>query len=511
MNAPFLCGVTVAWTIAYLALGVFFSLAHGRLARRSPEYLLFGLLCIALAVFSGGQSLDYAAGNVELWQIGSDLGSAGVIAATALNLHFVMRYTEVQRGFWGMCAFYALAGVHQGLNAMGLWRIPGTLTRHDFWLLGYPATHLGTEPSAIALSFYLLALGTLVLSFWLLLRLYRSGRKDALGALVGTAIVPFFALHDVALVSGWIVTGFYLLPHVFLIYALAVGHSLIRRDRQAAIQLEDTRERLELRTAELERSYQDLEVLEQELTKQHLLASVGELAAVIAHEVRNPLAVMVNAVAGLRRSTLGAEDKNLLLAILEEETTRLDRLVTDLLRFARPVRVARSEVSLTELVRKVLSGLSERYRARLSIPPGEELDTVFVDEALLKLVLENLLENACQAMPDGGMVTIAAQPATLLGASAVCLRVSDRGHGMDAETRQRATKPFFTTRPTGTGLGLAIVERIVEAHGGELGIASEPGEGTTVSILLPRGDPRQRARRWTSSGLLRSENNQGGA
>jgi signal transduction histidine kinase len=344
------------------------------------------------------------------------------------------------------------------------------------------------------------------------LRVYRSGRKEALSALLGAAIVPIVALHDTALVSGWIATGIYLLPHVFLIYALAVGHTLILRNRQAAGQLEDTRERLELRTAELERSYKDLEVLEEELAKQHLLASVGELAAAIAHEVRNPLAVMVNAVAGLRRSTLGIQDKNVLLAILEEETARLDRLVTDLLRFARPVKVARAEVSLTELVRKVLSGLSDQYHARLSIPPGEELETVFVDAALLKLVLDNLVENACQAMPDGGMVTIAAEPATLLGAPAVRLRVSDQGHGMDLETRERATKPFFTTRPTGTGLGLAIVERIVEAHGGELAIASQPGQGTTVSVLLPRGDPRQRGRRWTSPGLLgRGETKQGGS
>jgi signal transduction histidine kinase len=163
------------------------------------------------------------------------------------------------------------------------------------------------------------------------------------------------------------------------------------------------------------------------------------------------------------------------------------------------VKVARSEVSLTELLKQVLSGLDEKYRTRLSIPPQEELETVFVDAGLLKLVLEGLLDNACQAMPDGGLVTASVQGATLKGMPAVCVRVTDRGHGMDARTRDRATKPFFTTRPTGTGLGLAIVERIVQAHGGELGIASEPGQGTTVSVLIPRGDPRSRGRRRTAS------------
>jgi signal transduction histidine kinase len=499
MNLPFLCGMTVAWALAHVALGGFFTLAYV-MARRSSEYLLFGLLCFAFAFISIGLALNYATTDLAVWERDAAVAWAGVIAATALNLHFVMRYAGVR--WCGRFALitYVLSGASELLNALGGWRIPGTVRVRTYELFGHSVTQVGTRQTTLAMSFQAFALGTLFVCFWLLLRVYRSGRKEALIALVGSAVIPVAGAHDTLMVWGVTGVGVTLLPHAFMVYALAMASTLLIRYRQTAGQLETTQFYLKQRTEELERSYQDLETMEQQLVKQQLLASVGELSAAIAHEVRNPLAVIVNAVAGLRRPALGHEDRDTLLGIVDEETARLDRLVSDLLRFARPVKVARSQVSLTELLQQVFSGLDQKYRARLSIPPQAELETVFVDAGLLKLVLEGLLDNACQAMPDGGLITASVQAATLQGTSAVCLRVTDRGHGMDARTRERATKPFFTTRPTGTGLGLAIVERIVQAHGGELGIASEPGQGTTVSVLIPRGDPRSRGRRRLPSG-----------
>jgi signal transduction histidine kinase len=499
MNSLFLCGVSAAWAVAQVALGGFFTLAY-LMARRSTEYLLFGLLCFALAVLSIGLSSNYASTDVMAWESRTTLAMAGVIAATALNLHFVMRYAGVRWGGRVVLVTYVISAANELLNAFGGWRIPGTARVRSYELFGYSVTQVGMRQSLLATSFQVFALATLLLCFWLLLRVYRSGRTEALTALLGSAVIPLAALHDVLLLWRVGGLGVTVLPHAFMVYAFAVATTLLIRYRQTAGQLETTQLHLRLRTEELERSYQDLETMEHQLVKQQLLASVGELSAAIAHEVRNPLAVIVNAVAGLRRPALRSEDRDVLLGIVDEETARLDRLVSDLLRFARPVKVARSEVSLTELIQQVLSGLDEKYRTRLSISPQQELETVFVDAGLLKLVLDSLLDNACQAMPDGGTVSVSAQPATLQGTAAVCLRVTDRGHGMDARTRERATKPFFTTRPTGTGLGLAIVERIVQAHGGDLGIASEPGQGTTVSVLIPRGDPRSRGRRRLASG-----------
>ena len=118
MNVPFLCGMTVAWALAQVALGGLFTLAYV-MARRSSEYLLFGLLCFALAVISLGLALNYASFDLAAWETGAGVAWAGVIAATALNLHFVMRYARVR--WCGRVAVFAyvVSGVSEVLNAFG--------------------------------------------------------------------------------------------------------------------------------------------------------------------------------------------------------------------------------------------------------------------------------------------------------------------------------------------------------------------------------------------------------
>jgi signal transduction histidine kinase len=215
------------------------------------------------------------------------------------------------------------------------------------------------------------------------------------------------------------------------------------------------------------------------------LAAVGELAAAIAHEVRNPLAIIVNAVAGLRRTSLQEQDRHTLLGIVDEETARLNRLVTDLLRFARPVSIRRSTVSLAELVRRAESSRGSEHRFEITIPNDPTLGTVQADANLLRLVFDNLVANACQSMPEGGTVQILVGEDLLNDERCIKIEVIDHGHGMDESVLSRAVDPFFTTRPSGTGLGLPIVHRIVAAHGGELHMDSEPQRGTTVRLLLP--------------------------
>jgi signal transduction histidine kinase len=103
----------------------------------------------------------------------------------------------------------------------------------------------------------------------------------------------------------------------------------------------------------------------------------------------------------------------------------------------------------------------------------------------LWLVLENVVSNAIQAMPDGGTTTVRTRLDDADGGCHVSIEVSDTGHGMDERVLERAMDPFFTTRPSGTGLGLSIVQRIMEAHGGQVNLRSKPGEGTTASLRLP--------------------------
>jgi signal transduction histidine kinase len=299
--------------------------------------------------------------------------------------------------------------------------------------------------------------------------------------------------NDAALVARIVPDTLYLLPHAFLGYAFAMARTLLLRYRRTAVELEQTIGRLRLRTEELRRSDADLKLIQTELVKKQQLAAVGELAAAIAHEVRNPLAVIVNAVAGLRRPGGSKEDRAILLGIVDEETARLNRLVTDLLRFARPVKIKRSAVSLVELARRSQAACRESHQIDVSVPTDPDLRTIWVDPGLFRVVFDNLVDNACHAMPGGGRINIVAGRNQLRGAPALRIQIRDSGRGMTAEVLERAGDPFFTTRPSGTGLGLPIVQRILDAHGGALVLESDPGLGTTVNLLLPLGNPEQMA------------------
>jgi signal transduction histidine kinase len=244
---------------------------------------------------------------------------------------------------------------------------------------------------------------------------------------------------------------------------------------------------LRSRTRELRRSYEELRTAQEELVKKEQLAVVGELAAVIAHEVRNPLAIIANAGAGLRKQAISREDHDTLLAILDEETSRLNRLVTDLLRYARPVNVQRSHLPLPDLLERALSLANDKNKIQyeLRVEAGE--GRIWGDANLLRQVFDNLIDNAVQAMGTEGALTVRVRGVSEGGIDGLAVDIIDTGEGMDTQVRSRALDPFFTTRPSGTGLGLAIVDRIVDAHGGRLGIESRAGEGTTVTVFLPHG------------------------
>jgi signal transduction histidine kinase len=222
------------------------------------------------------------------------------------------------------------------------------------------------------------------------------------------------------------------------------------------------------------------------------LASVGELAASIAHEVRNPLAVIVNAAANLKRTSLGVADRDTLFGIIEEEITRLNNLVTELLRYARPMNVRREDAPVGEVLKGLGEGLDPKHKVELPVQDAA-VPTIWADATLLRLALANLVDNARQAMPDGGTITLSVSKDASDGRDAIRIDVSDSGQGMDSHTLHRALDPFFSTRPSGTGLGLPIAGRILEAHGGRIEVQSRLGEGTTVSLFIPTKRAEQRS------------------
>ncbi len=237
---------------------------------------------------------------------------------------------------------------------------------------------------------------------------------------------------------------------------------------------------------ELRHSYEQLAKTQQELVKRERLAALGELAAVIAHEVRNPLGVVFNSLSSLRRM-VSMPDARELLSIVGEESERLNRLVSDLLDFARPNEPklqpdVLADVAASAVEAAVRGSGIQGLKIRVDVP--RELPRVLVDAQLCRQAVLNLILNGAQSMGRAGEVVISARVDPTRG-GAVRLDVSDTGAGIAPELADRIFQPFFTTRASGTGLGLALVKRIAEAHQAELTFESRVGQGTTFSIWLP--------------------------
>jgi signal transduction histidine kinase len=234
--------------------------------------------------------------------------------------------------------------------------------------------------------------------------------------------------------------------------------------------------------ADLRRSYQELGHAQEQLVQRERLAAIGELAAVVAHEVRNPLGVIFNSVGALKRLGPGVGSLETVVRILEEEAVRLNHIVSDLLDFARPkqpqLQPERLDAVLDDAVRVAVEGTRQVELIR-DVAPGIPL--VCMDARLVRQALLNVAINAVQAMPSGGRLLVSA---TLEGRTAR-VRIRDTGEGIPPEIRPRIFEPFFTTRPRGTGLGLAVVKRIIEGHGGAVEVTTEVGQGTSFDIILP--------------------------
>ncbi len=272
---------------------------------------------------------------------------------------------------------------------------------------------------------------------------------------------------------------------VVSLFFCAVAAALVMRHRHLIGELEARSRSLRERTGELERAGEELRTTQAALAQNERLAAVGELAAVVAHEVRNPLAVISNAVSGLRKSEISRVDQLILLDIVQEETVRLNRLVSDLLHYARPVKLALANVNLGELLERSVARVRAEEPTNIRVDLCPEAELASADSDLLCMIFDNLIDNAMQAIRDGGFITVRVHRETRDDKPGITVAIVDTGHGMNTAVRRRAKDAFFTTRPSGTGLGLAIVERIVQAHGGQFELASKAGEGTTATVFLP--------------------------
>jgi len=217
------------------------------------------------------------------------------------------------------------------------------------------------------------------------------------------------------------------------------------------------------------------------MAEKERLAAIGEMAAVLAHEIRNPLGSIKGFAQYLVEGRKGEEEE---LHVIISEAVRLERLTEDLLMYARPAEPRITEFDLTGLISEVIvnaktSELFKRNAIHLQSSMPEEL-RMTTDRGMLRQILSNIVQNALEATGKGGVIGISAEQSK----DSVRIAVSDDGCGMDEETMARAFDSFFTTKTKGSGLGLAIVDRLVKALDGNIEIQSSVGHGTVITIIF---------------------------
>lgn len=234
----------------------------------------------------------------------------------------------------------------------------------------------------------------------------------------------------------------------------------------------------------------ELRALEEQVQRAERLVALGRLAGGLAHEIRNPLGI-TRAAAQVLRQRLG-DDARLgeYTQVIQTEIDRVDRLIEQLLAYARPRLLQRGSIDMEQLIARTLA-LTRAYAAQhgvtLTAETAADLPLIDGDAELLHQALVNLVLNGIQATPTAGTVRVLAHAPvdTRCSVPALVLTVSDTGHGIPPDDLPRIFDPFFTTRADGTGLGLSIVQQIVQEHGGTIDVQSIPGAGTNFALRLP--------------------------
>ena len=231
------------------------------------------------------------------------------------------------------------------------------------------------------------------------------------------------------------------------------------------------------------RDLTDFKQMQEKLLQTQSLATIGEMAASIAHEIKNPLAGISGAIEVLR-DELGAEDPR--REIMEEvvgQVRRLDNRVRELLMLSKPWQPEKQLCNLQSLIEEISATAQEQksFAQVQFIFKGKKAVRALVDPTFFEQVIWNVLHNASQAMPDGGKIRYRFSQKEGL----VLLTVSDTGTGIPEHHQDRIFRPFFTTKTRGTGLGLAICQKIMQSQGGTISVSSEVGRGTEVTLSFP--------------------------
>jgi signal transduction histidine kinase len=232
---------------------------------------------------------------------------------------------------------------------------------------------------------------------------------------------------------------------------------------------------------------QQVRTLEAEVAHRERLSALGNMAATVAHEIRNPLNAVSMGLQRLKgefRPTQDEEEYSHFIELMRGEVHRLNSIVEEFLSLARPLDLKPEPVRIDELLREMAllaEGDAKSAKVEISIVAQRDLPLARVDRNYFKQVLLNLILNGIQSMPQGGSLTLEAKAAR----GNLEVIVTDTGEGISNEIAPRIFEPYFTTKPKGFGLGLTIARRIIEAHGGALTLDRTTGRGTRFRITVP--------------------------
>jgi two-component system sensor histidine kinase HydH len=237
------------------------------------------------------------------------------------------------------------------------------------------------------------------------------------------------------------------------------------------------------------RDLTEVQELKKEVERNRRLASIGRLAAGIAHEIRNPLSSIKGFATYFKERYREVPEDQKTAEIMVQEVERLNRVIGQLLEFARPMKLNKNQAQIEEVIRysiKMIQKQAQEKGIAIHTNLSPDVKDISLDRDRISQVFINLYLNAIEAMEQGGTLRTDSSLDEESGRATIV--VSDTGRGILREDLEHIFDPYFTTKQSGTGLGLAIVHRIIEAHNGEVRIESEPGKGTTVTIVLPFGE-----------------------
>lgn len=482
---PFLSGILAAWAIIYLILTAGSLFAFLRF-QRNRELLFFGLFCAFMGMYNAAGVFTYLAENLQQSIVPGRVQLAALQPASAALLFLGLGRgglsARAMRALFWAAGSVALVLFCLSLAGLVLDYDRPSVNTFEFWFLGRVVYHqYGFTPLGYAASAYALlsaTVGGILLG--------RSVRSDPLAQgffFLGVIALNAIAANDI-LVANNLMQSFFLLEHGLFLLTLFVLVGFIR-------EFELSRRVLQERTRALVQASQKLDRAADETRRLRPMADLGRLSASLAHEIRNPLAVLYNITSALKRrgpDTGGSESFGSLVAMLQEETNKLARLVDDLLLFAQMGRASRQPVEVARLVQDAVSDA----RARLPLAVDAEIVTELEDDVdpvlgstdSLKRALANLVINALQSSGESAGVRIVVRNSQR-HPYMVAIGVQDSAGGVPEQAVSEIFEPFFSTRSSGAGLGLSIAKGIAEAHDGSLQLENHPEQGATFWMRLP--------------------------